>query len=310
MQTYSSISDFSSSKGTVLTIGTFDGYHIGHQKIINHVIEVGKQKNLTSVVLTFFPHPRMVLQKDSEIKLIHTIDERTLILSKTGLENLIIQPFTKDFSRLSAADFVKDVLVGQLNVKHIIIGYDHRFGKNRTATLTDLKAFGEQYHFTVEEISAQEIKAVSVSSTKIRKALQNGEIEKANAYLGTPFQLSGTVVRGKGIGKTINFPTANIEVKENYKMIPKQGVYIAEAFIQGKKLMGMMNIGVNPTVNGNKRSIEMHLFKFNADIYDQKITVKILKRIRNEQKFESVMQLQLQLNKDKQQALTYFENHN
>jgi len=309
VQTYSSISNFSSSKGTVLTIGTFDGFHIGHQKIINHVIEVGKQKNLNSVVLTFFPHPRMVLQKDSDIKLIHTIDERVQKLSKTALEHLIIQPFTKAFSQLTALAFVEQVLVKQLNIKHIIIGYDHRFGKNRTATITDLKQYGETYGFTVEEISAQEIQDVSVSSTKIRKAIEQGNIIVANQYLGAPFQLIGTVVKGKGIGKTINYPTANIQIAEAYKIIPKNGVYIATAKIGNKRVHGMMNIGTNPTVNGNKRTIEINLFNFNADIYSQTIVVTVLKRMRDERKFKSVTELQQQLQQDKQQAVAYFEKH-
>lgn len=306
---YHSISDFSSSKGTVLTIGTFDGFHIGHQKIVNRVIDVAQSKNLSSAVLTFFPHPRMVLQKESDIKLIHTIDERIEILSKTGLSDLIIHPFTQEFSRLTAIDFVKEVLVKQLNVKHIIIGYDHRFGKNRTATLVDLKAFGLQFEFDVEEISVQEIHEVSVSSTKIRKAIEVGNMTVANQYLGSLFQLSGIVVRGKGIGKTLNFPTANIQVAEDYKIIPQDGVYIATATIAGKSVNGMLNIGRNPTVNGIKRTIEIHLFQFNSDIYEQKIEVDILKRLRDEQKFQSVTKLQQQLKKDQQQALLYFENH-
>jgi len=306
---YHSISDFASTKGTVLTIGTFDGFHIGHQKIINHVIDVAQQKNLKSLVLTFFPHPRMVVQKESDIKLIHTIDERVDILSKTALDSLIIQPFTKEFSRLSAAHFVQEVLVNQLKVKHIIIGYDHRFGKNRTATITDLKQFGELYGFTVEEITAQEIEAVSVSSTKIRKALQEGNMEIANAYLGAPFCLTGMVVKGKGNGRKLKFPTANIQIKEDYKLIPKNGVYIAKAQVLGKSYLGMMNIGVNPTLNGVEQSIEVHLFNFNADIYHQKIKVEVLKRIRDEQKFQSLEALKKQLETDKQQTLSYFENH-
>jgi len=306
---HQSITNFSSKKGTVLTIGTFDGFHIGHQKIVNQVIDVAQNHKLTSVVLTFFPHPRMVLQKDSNIKLIHTIDERVQVLSSTKLEHLIIQPFTTVFSRLSAAEFVSEVLVKQLNIKHIIIGYDHRFGKNRTATIADLKEFGELYGFEVQEISAQEIQEVSVSSTKIRKAIEQGDIAVANKYLGNPFQLSGVVVKGKGIGKTINYPTANIQIAEDYKIIPKNGIYIATAKVDGKSIFGMMNIGTNPTVNGNKKTIEINLFNFNADIYNQKIEVTVLKRMRDEQKFKSVTELQQQLQQDKQQALAYFENH-
>ncbi len=309
MKTHTSISEFSSPNGTVLTIGTFDGFHIGHQKIVNRVIEVAQTKKLDSIVLTFFPHPRMVLQKESTIKLIHTIDERIKILSHTNLTHLIVQQFTKNFSRLTAAEFVQDVLVKQLNIKHIIIGYDHRFGKNRTATIADLKQFGKQFGFEVEEISAQEIQEVSVSSTKIRNAILEGNLQIANQYLGIPFQLNGKVVKGKGIGKTINYPTANIQIVEDYKIIPKNGVYIATAKVLGKTVNGMMNIGTNPTVNGNKRTIEINLFNFNTDIYNQKIEVTVLKRMRDEQKFKSVTELQQQLQQDKQQALTYFENY-
>lgn len=309
MKTFRSIESFTSKTPTVLTIGTFDGVHIGHKKILNRLINISNNQNLTSAVLTFFPHPRMVLQKDVSIKLIHTIEERAQILNALGIENLIIQPFSKEFSRLTAADFVRDVLVKQLQVKHIIVGYDHRFGRNRTANIENLKEFGEIYNFTVEEISAQDIDEVAVSSTKIRNALTEGNIETANNYLGTPFQLNGTVTKGKGIGKTINYPTANITIAETYKMIPKNGVYIAQATINGKLHEGMMNIGNNPTVNGTKQSIEIHLFNFNRDIYDEKITVTVLKRIRDEKKFNSVTLLQAQLKKDQQEALQYFTHH-
>ncbi len=309
MKTFHSIESFTSKTPTVLTIGTFDGIHIGHKKILERVINTAKTQGLESLVLTFFPHPRMVLQKDADIKLIHTIDERANILAGLGLKNLIIQPFSKEFSRLSATEFVRDILVNKLNVKHIIVGYDHRFGRNRTADINSLREFGEIYDFTVEEISAQDIDAVSVSSTKIRIALINGNLQTANSYLGAEFQLKGTVAKGKGIGKTINFPTANISISEDYKMIPKNGVYIAKAEIENISYTGMMNIGNNPTVNGKTRSIEIHLFNFNEDIYHKEITVSIQKRIRDEQKFESVEALKSQLNKDKEEALTYFETN-
>lgn len=309
MKTFHSIESFTSKTPTVLTIGTFDGIHIGHKKILERVINTAKIQNLESLVLTFFPHPRMVLQKDTDIKLIHTINERANILADLGLNNLIIQPFSKEFSRLSATEFVRDILVHKLNVKHIIVGYDHRFGRNRTANIDSLKEFGEIYDFTVEEISAQDIDAVAVSSTKIRKALINGNLQTANSYLGAEFQLKGTVAKGKGIGKTINFPTANISISEDYKMVPKNGVYIAKAEIENITYTGMMNIGNNPTVNGKTQSIEIHLFNFNKDIYHKEITVSIQKRIRDEQKFESIEALQSQLKKDKEEALTYFETN-
>ncbi len=301
------IKNFKSDKSTVLTIGVFDGFHIGHQKIISRIVEVSEQKKLESVVLTFFPHPRMVLQKNEDIKLVHTITERTQILKKTKINHLIIHPFTKDFSQLSAINFVKETLVKQLKIKHIIIGYDHRFGKNRSATIIDLKKYGKEYGFTVEEISSQDINEVAVSSTKIRNAILRGNIKIANTYLGTPFQLSGTVVSGKRIGRTIDFPTANINIAESYKIIPKKGVYITQAEILGKTVFGMMNIGVNPTVKGLQQTIELHLLNFKANIYDEHINITLLKRIRDEQKFSSVIELKRQLQKDKKTVIKYFK---
>lgn len=309
MKKFTSIESFNPKKPTVLTIGTFDGIHIGHKKILEKLIYVAKTKNLESLVLTFFPHPRMVLQKDTSIKLIHTIDERAEILEHIGIQNLIIQPFSKEFSRLSATEFVRDILVNQLNVKHLIVGYDHRFGRNRTANIENLKEFGEIYDFTVEEISAQDINEVSVSSTKIRNALNEGNLEIANSYLGSDFQIKGIITKGKGIGKTINFPTANIDVKESYKMIPKNGVYIAKAKIDDINYTGMLNIGKNPTVNGTKRTIEIHLFGLNKDVYGHEITVNIQSRIRDEHHFKSIELLKNQLEKDKITAQTYFDAH-
>jgi riboflavin kinase / FMN adenylyltransferase len=309
MQTFHSIESFSSKKPTILTIGTFDGIHIGHKKILERLTCVADAKNLESLVLTFFPHPRMVLQKDSEIKLIHTIEERAKLLEQLKIQNLIIQPFSKKFSRLSATEFVRDILVNQLNIKHIIVGYDHRFGRNRTANIENLKEFGDIYDFTVEEITAQDIDAVSVSSTKIRKALANGNITIANSYLGNDFELKGIVTKGKGIGKTINFPTANVSIKEDYKIIPKNGVYIAKAKIANITYKGMLNIGNNPTVNGTKRTIEIHLFDLHNDVYDEEIIVSIQSRIRDEKHFGSISLLQDQLKNDKNSALTYFNKH-
>ena len=309
MKTFHSVESFSSKKPTVLTIGTFDGVHIGHKKILNKLLATANQNELESLVLTFFPHPRMVLQKDANIKLIHTIKERTEILSQLGLENLIIQPFSKEFSRLSATDFVRDILVEKLQVKHIIVGYDHRFGRNRTANIDNLKEFGKIYDFTVEEISVQDINDVAVSSTKIRNALTEGHIEIANKYLDDTFQINGKVSTGKGIGRTINFPTANISVTEDYKMIPKNGVYVATATVENQTYHGMMNIGNNPTVNGTSQSIEIHLFNFNKDIYNKNISLKILKRLRDEHKFESVEALKAQLKNDQQKAITYFADN-
>ena len=305
MKIFHSINDFRSTKKTILTLGTFDGVHIGHKKILERVIQNTDNEKYESLVLTFFPHPRMILKEDSDMKLLNTIDEKIDLLAEIGLENLVIHPFDETFSRLTAEDFVKTILVDRFHIQKIIIGYDHRFGRNRTADIDDLIAFGKKYNFEVEQISVQEINEISVSSTKIRNALLEGNMTLANDYLGYAYFLTGTVVKGKQLGRTINFPTANLNIKENYKLIPQNGVYIVESTINQKTVFGMMNIGFNPTVKGQNQSIEIHYFDFDADLYEQKIRVSILQRIRSEQKFESVDLLKAQLEKDKKSAHHY-----
>ncbi|HBH99994.1 riboflavin biosynthesis protein RibF, partial [uncultured Flavobacterium sp.] len=252
--------------------------------------------------------PRMVLQDNNEIKLLNTIEERTELLKKSGLDNLIIHPFDQAFSRLTAEEFVSAILVDQFNVRKIIIGYDHRFGRNRTADINDLIAFGEKYDFEVEQISAQEIDEVSVSSTKIRNALMNGHVKLANDYLGYNYLLTGVVARGKGLGRTLNFPTANLQIEESYKLIPKNGVYIVQSLIENKLVYGMMNIGFNPTVNGESKSIEIHFFDFDRDLYSKKIQIQLLDRIRDEVKFENIEKLKEQLLKDKIVAIQHINS--
>lgn len=303
------IKAYKSVEPTIVTIGTFDGVHVGHQKIIKRLINIGKQTQLKSVILTFFSHPRMVLQKDSGIKLINTINERGAILDALGLDYLLIKKFTKAFSRLSAEDFVKKILVDKLNAKKVIIGYDHRFGRNRNADINDLRKFGDLYGFEVEEISAQDINEVSVSSTKIRKALEEGDIAKANAFLGYPFMLTGKVVKGKALGRQIDYPTANIQIAEDYKLIPKHGSYVVSSVINNQVVYGMMNIGFNPTVEGREETIEVHFFNFNKNIYNKTIQIDLLHRLRDEQKFESVEALKNQLLKDKEVSLAYIKSH-
>ncbi|MCK7589282.1 bifunctional riboflavin kinase/FAD synthetase [Subsaxibacter sp. CAU 1640] len=294
---------------SVVTIGTFDGVHIGHQKIIKRLTNSGKEKKLKSVVLTFFPHPRMVLQKHSDIKLLNTINERESILKDLGLDEMIVKPFTKDFANLSAHEFVKTILVEELQAKHVIIGYDHQFGKNRSADINDLKGFGKEFGFTVEEISAQDVEDVAVSSTKIRTALNQGDITVANAYLGYNYFINGIVVKGKGLGKKIGFPTANIEVIEDYKLIPKDGVYAIKSNLNDEPLLGMMNIGNNPTVGGSNKTIEVNFFDFDEDIYGKSLKIEFISRLRDEQKFESVELLQDQLKKDKLETINSLRNH-
>lgn len=309
MQVHHSIENFNNKKSTIVTIGTFDGVHIGHKEILKKLTSEANRLNLESVILTFFPHPRMVLQKESDIKLINTIDERIAILSKTELDHLIIHPFTKEFSNLSAETYVKNVLVDGLNVKKIIIGYDHRFGKNRTANIDDLKRFGSEFGFEVEEISAQELDDVAVSSTKIRRALDIGDLETANSYLGYPFMLNGVVVKGKGIGKTINFPTANLEISEPYKLIPKNGVYVVKSVLDGNETFGLMSIGTNPTVGGTSRTIETYFLDTEKDLYGQTIEIALLAKIREEETFDSLEALQKAIKNDEAFARKYIAEY-
>lgn len=312
MVTVQSISEYDKKHATAITIGTFDGVHVGHRKILERLTRNGAESGLKSTVLTFFPHPRMVLQKDADIKLLNTVEEKTEILQKLGIDQLIIHPFTREFSRLSATDFVRDILVNSLRTKKIIIGYDHRFGRNRNANINDLRTFGNTLDFEVEEIPAQEINDVSVSSTKIRKALEKGNIQKANKYLGYPYMLTGTIRKGKGLGRQFGFPTANIFIEEAYKLVPKNGVYVVQSVLNDRLVYGMMNIGYNPTVsdskdptNNRQENIEVHFFNIDIDLYDTKIKVEILKRIRDEHKFNSVDTLKDQLQKDKETALAF-----
>lgn len=307
MKVYDAIDAFRPQKPTVVTIGTFDGVHLGHRKIIERVVSTAKISDYESVLLSFFPHPRMVVQHQANIQLLNTIDERRQILSTTGLNHLIIHPFTKSFSRQTALQFVENVLVKALNTKHIIIGYDHRFGRNRTADINDLKEFGLQFGFEVSEITAQEVNEVAVSSTKIRKALGEGQISMANTFLGYDYMLTGTIVKGRGIGKDLGFPTANLEIAEAYKLIPRQGVYVVSSRIAERKVFGMMNIGKNPTVDGIDQHIEINFFDWNEDLYGQKLQVTLLEYLREEQKFDSLDSLKTQLAKDRKTALAFLK---
>jgi riboflavin kinase/FMN adenylyltransferase len=304
------LKDYNSTKPSVITIGTFDGVHIGHKKIINQLTSISSKNNLISILLSFFPHPKMVLQNDNELKLINTIQEKEGLLNSLNLDYLIIKEFTKEFSRLSALEFVRDILVNKLNAKHIIIGYDHHFGRNRTANIEQLKEFGELYDFKVTEILAQDIDDIAISSTKIRKALINGEITLANKFLGYNFFFSGNVVHGTNIGKTISFPTANIKIDAPYKLVPKNGVYIVKTTIDNQITFGMMNIGYNPTFNGKQKSIEIHFINFNKNIYDKTLTIEMILRIRNEIKFNTVDDLKKQLEQDKLSTLNYIKSLN
>jgi riboflavin kinase/FMN adenylyltransferase len=298
MEVIHNIANYRPKKTAILTIGTFDGVHIGHQKIISDLVAKAKKEDLCAVVLTFFPHPRMVLQKESQLKMIDTLKEKRQLLEILGVEILIIQPFTLEFSRMTAIEYTRDVLVNGLGISKLIIGYDHRFGRNREATVEDLKNFGLDYDFTVEEIPAQDIASIAVSSTKVRNAITAGEIKKANQYLGRPFSISGIIVKGDKIGRKIGFPTANLYIEEKYKLKPQNGVYLVQCHWDNQKYFGMMNVGKRPTISGKETQIETYFFDFDGDLYGKKLNINLLEKIRDEQKYDSLESLGNQLSID------------
>ncbi len=308
MKTTTTINTFNNSKSTILTIGTFDGVHLGHRKILQKIIQSAKELNCESLVLTFFPHPQMVLNESSGIKMLNTIDEKIEILNSIGIDNLIIHPFDKEFSQLSAEEFVKNILVEKLHVRKIIIGYDHRFGKNRSANFDDLVILGKKYNFDVEQITAEEQNEIAISSTKIRTAILKNNFKLAQEYLSYSYFFSGKVSVGKQLGRTLGFPTANLVVSENYKLLPNVGVYVVNCAINDKIYHGIMNIGNRPTVNGTNQTIEVHIFDFETDIYNQTLKIIPLQFLRKEQKFNSLIDLKNQLGIDKSNALQFFEN--
>lgn len=305
MKVYHSIESFSTLDNAVVTTGTFDGVHIGHRKILQRLNEVAKQHNGESVLLTFHPHPRTILQPDLELKLLTNLEEKISLLESTGLDHLIIHPFTLDFSRTSSLEFVRNLIVNKIGAKHLVIGYDHHFGRNREGSFEHLKEFGPVYGFDVEEIPAQDVDHMKVSSTKIRAALENGDVETAAAFLTFPYHLTGWVVKGDQIGNTIGFPTANVEVSDKNKLIPADGVYAVYVKMPKRgdqRFAGMCNIGHRPTVHGTERRIEVNIFDFNDDLYGEKLIVEFANRIRSEEKFDSVESLKEQLKKDEKSA--------
>ena len=292
-------------KNPVVTIGSFDGVHLGHQTIINNLKKSAKKIDGETVLITFFPHPRIVLfPEHSGLKLINTQEEKIKLLEQFGIDNLIIFTFTKQFSKISSIDFIRHTLVSRINAKKLIIGYDHHFGKNREGDFEHLFELGRYYNFEVEEIQAKDIEDISISSTKIRQALKNFDIKTANKYLNYDYPLSGKVVIGKQLGRSIGFPTANIEVKDPYKLIPPNGVYVVKVEIQEKYYKGMLYIGKRPTLSEEKISIEVNIFDFNQNIYDENITVYFKDFIREEIKFVNFNALKNQLEKDKEKALS------
>ena len=298
------------NKKYFITVGTFDGVHLGHQKIITQLVKKAKQKNCGTLLLTFDPHPRKVVQPSNAPLLLQTIEERSEILSKLGLEIIFIQPFTKAFSKLNSEEYVKDILVNQLNVEHLLVGYNHRFGKNRTANIFDLKKLGKKYKFSVSEIQAHIVNKITVSSTKIRHAINNGNIKYANSLLGHTYKLKGIVMKGRQNGKKIGFPTANVKINEREKILPKNGVYAVKVNYNEITHLAMMNIGTNPTFNGNYISNEVHLINWDGNLYKKEIEIFFIERIRDEKKFNSIQDLSIQLQNDKNYILEKFKNLN
>lgn len=302
MKVYHSLEEVPEIKNPVITLGTFDGVHLGHQKIIDFLNSGAERVGGESVLFTFHPHPRMVLHpNDHNLELIQTIDQRIACLEKAGIKHLVLHPFTTEFSRMSATEFVRNILVNKLNVRVMTIGYNHHFGKNREGDIHLLKELGQVYNFEVEEIPALRLDELSVSSTKIRNAIKAGDIKTANIFLGAPFSFYGTIVRGDKIGTQLGFPTANIVKKEDTQLTPGEGVYAVKVKIEGQELDGMMNIGFRPTVTReSERRTEVHILDFSQDVYGKDIEVIMVEKIRNENSFSSMEELKNQLKKDEE----------
>ena len=310
MRVFKGFDDILEIPNPVLTIGTFDGVHLGHQKIIDQLNREAEKVGGESVLFTFYPHPRMVLYPDSHgLKLIQTQAEKIDKLRRMGLQNVIIHPFSTEFSRLSALEFTRDYLVNRLNVKKMVIGYDHQFGKNREGNIKFLQDVSVTYDFEVIEISAEEVDEVNISSTKIRRTIEAGEMELARKYMGEPFELFGKIIDGQAIGRELGYPTAHIDIESEIKLIPKFGVYAANVLLSNGQIKeGMMNIGVRPSVGMEKNNIciEVHILDFNENLYGEHITIQLLSRFRSEMKFDSLFELKEQLNIDEKNIRNYF----
>lgn len=311
MQVHYGIDSFKNNSNAVVTSGTFDGVHYGHQKILKRLIEIAKKNSGESVVITFWPHPRLVLNQNNSIKLLSTLEEKIKLLDSFGIEHLLIIPFNQEFSKLSSEEFIQKILIHAVGTKKLVIGYDHRFGKNREGGFEYLRDNASRLGFMVEEIPKQEIEEIAVSSTKIRNALQDGKVETASHYLDRPYELSGKVVKGNQIGRTIGFPTANIQVNDTNKLIPKNGIYAVMVRVGERLLKGMLNIGTRPTIDEiGIKVIEANIFDFDENIYDEEIAVLFYKLLRNEQKFSSLDELKNQLKKDRKETSMYLSGLN
>lgn len=306
MKVYRHLDEFQKVENAVVTIGTFDGVHVGHRKIISRLTEVANEIKGESVILTFFPHPRMIINPEQEnLKLITTINEKAALLEQLGVDHLIITPFTRDFSNLSAETYISKILVEKIGISKIIIGYDHHFGKDRQGNLSALQKFANEYDYEVEEIPEQDIHDVAVSSTQIRNALLRGDVQTANDFLGYSFSLFGQVIKGDQLGRTLGFPTANLLIEENYKLIPGDGIYAVRVRLpeNSQTYKGMAYIGNRPTINGMSRNIEVNIFDFDQDIYRQYITIEFIHFIRGDIRFDNIEALKQQISSDKQSAL-------
>lgn len=309
MKIYRTLKDYKVIN-SVVTVGTFDGVHRGHSMILNKLIREASSLGGESVVFTLYPHPRKVLfPEEKEIFLLNTIEEKIELLEKFGIDNLIIYPFTKEFAQLTSCDFIEKVLYNKLNVKQLIVGFDHHFGKDRQGNLEILRNCAHPFGIDILKVDALEHEGEKISSSRIRKAIISGEIEKGNLLLGSDFFIKGTVISGNKIGRTLGFRTANIQIKEKEKLVPKRGVYAVKIKTENKLYKGMLNIGTRPTVSTNfQTNIEVHIFDFNDDLYNKEITIIFKKYIREEKKFEDKSQLQKQLNEDKRIVLSYLRS--
>jgi riboflavin kinase/FMN adenylyltransferase len=309
MKVYREISDFKNVKNPIVTTGMFDGVHLGHQKIIARLMELARQKSGETVLFTFAPHPRIVLfPDDNGLEMINTEYEKIQLLEKYGIDHLIIYPFTREFSRLTSTEFVRDILVNKIKTKRLVIGYNHHFGRNREGTFEQLKEYSPIYGFEVEEVAAKGVNAIDISSTKIRAALKSGNIKLANNYLGHTYSLTGKVEKGLQLGRTLGYPTANLVIADTYKLVPSDGIYTVQVHYQNKLYGGMLSIGYNPTIEGKGRSIEVHIFNFDKTIYGDNLTVSFIDKLRDEMKFDNMEELKKQMKLDEEHSLKILEN--